>query len=350
MTADEFRATRRQKFLTEQYYVLNQKWLARLIHENSKLDESGLTIDDPAYAGVFGSTFKDRLKLLKLHYTAGNPIAQLKPLYGDVINALGDWHGAENEYSKWLANKRKEDLRLDMTPLEFENLLDYQLTLDVVSFGVLLGDGDALRQIALWMQSERGTDLLFESLLAPAVPDPRNNTDFYHLEPYDPLIDAFYTVETPNQASAKVKEYLDGWYKSFEGAPWHDGHLHAVAHQIPYHGYWSFEAAAVCVIHGIDDSSFRNHLLYPKDLTDWARANHSLDHLKPGASNAAGSLARSTSTAGGQPCPQTGWWFTPAKAGSRRYFESGEVMPIIEGSDYGSTFWQWDIDQTAPKL
>ncbi len=27
-----------------------------------------------------------------------------------------------------------------------------------------------------------------------------------------------------------------------------------------------------------------------------------------------------------------------------------EVMPIIEGSDYGSTFWQWDVDPSAPKL
>ena len=53
---------------------------------------------------------------------------------------------------------------------------------------------------------------------------------------------------------------------------------------------------------------------------------------------------------GGQPCPQSGWWFTPAKTNSRRYFKAGEVMPIIEGSNYGATVWQWDIDQSTPKL
>ena len=53
---------------------------------------------------------------------------------------------------------------------------------------------------------------------------------------------------------------------------------------------------------------------------------------------------------GGQPCPQSGWWFTPAKVKSRRYFKADELMPVIEGSDYGSTFWQWDIDQSAPTL
>jgi hypothetical protein len=44
---------------------------------------------------------------------------------------------------------------------------------------------------------------------------------------------------------------------------------------------------------------------------------------------------------GGSPCPETGWWQTPAKAGSRRYFEAGEIMPVIEGSQWGETYWHW---------
>ncbi|HDR9486851.1 TPA: DUF3396 domain-containing protein [Burkholderia aenigmatica] len=47
------------------------------------------------------------------------------------------------------------------------------------------------------------------------------------------------------------------------------------------------------------------------------------------------------SVRGGQPCPETGYWDTPAKAGSRRYFEAGEVMPVIEGSQWGTTNWHW---------
>jgi len=50
-----------------------------------------------------------------------------------------------------------------------------------------------------------------------------------------------------------------------------------------------------------------------------------------------------------QPCPETGWWFTPAKADSRRYFKQGETMPSV-GGDYGQTYWQWSPDQSAPKL
>ena len=51
----------------------------------------------------------------------------------------------------------------------------------------------------------------------------------------------------------------------------------------------------------------------------------------------------------GQPCPEAGWWFTPAKPDSRRSFKQGETMPSV-GGDYGQTFWQWSPDQSAPKL
>ena len=46
----------------------------------------------------------------------------------------------------------------------------------------------------------------------------------------------------------------------------------------------------------------------------------------------------------GHPCPREGWWFTPAKAGSRRHFRQGEVMPAFS-TDFGSTIWQWDERQ-----
>ena len=52
----------------------------------------------------------------------------------------------------------------------------------------------------------------------------------------------------------------------------------------------------------------------------------------------------------GQPCPEAGWWHTPAAAGSRRYFNQGDTMPKIESSSYGDTYWLWDANQESPKL
>lgn len=52
---------------------------------------------------------------------------------------------------------------------------------------------------------------------------------------------------------------------------------------------------------------------------------------------------------GGEFCPKSGYWITPAKSLSRRYFKQGDSMPEVV-SDYGTTIWQWDIDQSDPKL
>ncbi|NQD95288.1 DUF3396 domain-containing protein [Pseudomonas sp. CrR25] len=46
----------------------------------------------------------------------------------------------------------------------------------------------------------------------------------------------------------------------------------------------------------------------------------------------------------GQPCSHTGYWFTPAQAHSRRYFEQGEIMPRFEQSDWGETLWYWSAE------
>jgi hypothetical protein len=48
--------------------------------------------------------------------------------------------------------------------------------------------------------------------------------------------------------------------------------------------------------------------------------------------------------AAGQLCLETGFYFTPARADSRRLFKQGEVMPDL-GADYGATIWQWDAQQ-----
>lgn len=52
----------------------------------------------------------------------------------------------------------------------------------------------------------------------------------------------------------------------------------------------------------------------------------------------------------GKPVSRAGYWFTPAKPSSRRYFRQGDAFPEVEGSSYGATFWQWSPDQSNPSL
>jgi hypothetical protein len=56
--------------------------------------------------------------------------------------------------------------------------------------------------------------------------------------------------------------------------------------------------------------------------------------------------AQTVRVAAGQSCPEDGFYFTPARAGSRKLFQRGDVMPDF-GADYGTTIWQWDGDQGA---
>jgi hypothetical protein len=68
----------------------------------------------------------------------------------------------------------------------------------------------------------------------------------------------------PLKRSAIVKHYLEKeWYPGHKGVYWYDKHK---SRHDTFFGYWSFESAAVVKIAGIDDSSFRDNMYYPKDL------------------------------------------------------------------------------------
>lgn len=47
---------------------------------------------------------------------------------------------------------------------------------------------------------------------------------------------------------------------------------------------------------------------------------------------------------GGETCQKTGFYFTPARPGSRRRLTKGETAPEYD-SQYGKTIWQWDPQQ-----
>lgn len=103
----------------------------------------------------------------------------------------------------------------------------------------------------------------------------------------------------------------------------------------------------------VQGSIFAEHFCTTQAPADWYYVEQiegeydddpDADTIMESASDAGRSRVESA-----KPCPRTGWWMTPAKAGSRRYFQQDEIMPTI-GSDYGLTIWQLDVDQSTPKL
>lgn len=214
----------------------------------------------------------------------------------------------------------------------------------MTSWAILLGHTDLLgRLAAIWDYGDQPLDGLLERLVAPYVPGraPLPNECTRHL-PYFKLLKVFDAA--PEDRPPMMAKYMTDWYHASRREPYHGGHQKG--REYGFYGYWSFEAAAVTIVLDIDDASYRDHEFYPRDMADFARslANESC----AGASSRGRDGARFNVPAG-QLCPETGWWFTPAKPDSRRYFKQGEAMPDV-GGDYGQTFWQWSPDQSAPKL
>lgn len=72
--------------------------------------------------------------------------------------------------------------------------------------------------------------------------------------------------------------------------------------------------------------------------SDWPTAEQ---RRKPSPDDGRDPSLRQSYVPGGEPCPEAGWWFTLAQSISGpRYFEKGELMPVIEGSMFGDTYWQ----------
>ena len=103
MTEATFRAKRRQKFLTEKYFKLNAAFLVQMVAAGHEGIENGRS-EGSADASSQGGIFKDKLKLVRLHYTAGESIESLKPLYADAMRWFAEWHRAEEAFARTSPN------------------------------------------------------------------------------------------------------------------------------------------------------------------------------------------------------------------------------------------------------
>jgi hypothetical protein len=111
-------------------------------------------------------------------------------------------------------------------------------------------------------------------------------------------------------------------------------------------GYEAWEANVMNRPENPDDPSFSSQ---PTVWTLVERAADTGGGTGCGPQGESGSGKRRPNVPANQPCPEAGWWFTPAQANSRRYFKQDEVMPSV-GGDYGDTYWQWSPDQSASTL
>lgn len=308
---------RRQQLLSEGQYKNFLDYCSETVEfwKSNRMESDSPEQEKSLRARHFQTVALDKLTIA---YTAGEPIENLPPLLGDLIALYEDFQKSLACYEK---TPNISPLAIDDWPYQYEECVQ------VISLCILLHRIDLLERFVALIDNAGyvGSDTLYEDLLAKVLPDRHDVDEWYH-DVYTPLIRAIY-VEDKAEAARLLKEYCNQWYPAFEQAPWHDSHLDG--EEGSYVGYWAFEAGAIAFLYGIDDSAI-DHMVYPRDLVNYAR----------NFTRQAGS-AQIGRVEAGQPCPRAGYWFTPAQTDSRRYFQQGETMPDFSDSSWGATIWYW---------
>lgn len=231
------------------------------------LTEGGLTLK--AKTNFFWIISLEKIESLILKYTINFPIDSLQKDLPDVIDSFNDFINNEIEYRKSEASSQFAASALEITQLEA-----YVLIFWLLAICKLCNHDSHIPIIISWLNKEtafnRGRDTLLENVIHALTQDcvPAEQL-LLHPTPYRSLCRA--TVSPTEQRSDLVKQFLDDWYKGMKPCYWYGTHTNKK--NSGFFGYWAFEAALVTILWDIDDSSYRDHLVYPKDLVDWYRSN-----------------------------------------------------------------------------
>lgn len=325
----DFNKIRRRKFLSEKDYIEEEDAYRHGIESRYEL----LASDTPRAPGAdsrlrWSIAFKSLEKLL-LDYTAGKPIEELTAQLPAVFERFDVYISDE------VSPRSKSPPENVADTLEITQLDAYVYVFWLLALCKLLGHPEFIPTVIGWVDKtykyNRGRDGLFENvvtmLTGTRVETPRV---VFHPDPYRPLARA--TVSPPEERPALVKEFVETWYKGMKPTYWYGAHTDGL-----YFGYWCLEAALVTVLWDIDDSSYRDNLVYPKDLVDYARQQQAL-------ARAAEAQKPHISRKTGERCPHAGRWSVLESPGAfvqERFFKEGDVFPDGIGRDHqeGPVTW-----------
>lgn len=315
----DFETERRQKFLSKRY----SDWLLPQFTEQIEYwarhdAPSGSTeTEHKALAARYRASYAHRRFLLK--FTCGKSLTGLRDELPLLIDTL-------ETYTMLNRAAMKDN---SVPPLMFGEIDEYEKAMQLISLCHLLHCTELLPRLSNMLDPfYRAQDTLYEDLLSYGM-DGRYDVDkWFHDEPYRSLINSFYR-DSEVESIRDIKAYLEAWYPAMDDAPWHDSHLKANEQEGgAYVGYWAIEAAAAAYLLELDDTSFRDHVLYPKDLVDFAREFDARQRSRPAALEAGPMTVRT-----GQVCPETGIWKAHGHNVPGVLMQKGDRMPEVFASD-----------------
>jgi hypothetical protein len=334
---DDFEAGRRQRFLSKRYY----DWLLPQLTEQIEYwaqheAPSGSTeTERKALAARYRASYAHRRFLLE--FTGGKSLIALRdelPLLVDTLES----------YTTLNRDAIKDD---SVPPLMFGEIGEYDKAMQLISLCLLLHRTELLPRLSNMLDPfYRAQDTLYEDLLSYGM-DGRYDVDkWFHDRPYRLLINSFYR-DSEEESIRDIAAYLEAWYAAMNDAPWHDSHLKANEQEGgAYVGYWAVEAAAATFLLELDDTPFRDHVAYPKDLVDFARDFDARQQSQPTSLDTGPVTVRT-----GQICPETGIWKAQGHNVPGVLVRQGERMPDVFAPDRNGTLRQqpalWEFERKA---
>ena len=326
----------RDNFLNAQDYHENFEELINGLY--TVVDGFSHYKNDSKFSGYIASghqRIRDALDLMSLQYSAGGDLNSIKELYPYLLHWTEEYAETSHLYNLSPDAGGRYVWHISLGTEDY-----WYIALRLICFGLLTGYADQMSRIMTIIDYTEATpegqekDGLIERLVAPFVTDrgiPPNDAR-RHL-PYRKLIKVFDA--DAEKRPAMMLQYLEDWYEASRREPYHDQHPQPdIRSGISYFGYWSWEAAAVTWLLDIDDSTYREHQFYPKDLVDFARSQ--------AESVSAETTIEKIKIKGGEQSTKTGFWTTPAQPNQRQHFSKGEILPTLSEQDWGEVYWYFD--------
>ncbi|MDR0779573.1 MAG: DUF1911 domain-containing protein [Pseudomonadales bacterium] len=241
--------------VSESFKLVTRQGMEKFLIQNHR-SEGAIT----RVMNAFRRRAWDYLAGLHVQYSAGFPLSSLQSFFPILLESWEDFAEYDKAFDETARAGGRKVPHLDLYDA------GYWSALRLACFAIGLGYTHLLPRVAaLWDYENDDRDGLLERLIAPYVPGRAAPPDTCtrHL-PYFKTLKIFSAP--PEQRPALMSRYLDAWYKASRREPYYDSHTQGRLHG--YQGYWSFEAAAIVVELGIDDSSFRDKPFYPAEFAD----------------------------------------------------------------------------------
>ncbi len=196
------------------------------------------------------------IRRMKAKYSVGFPIGSLLEEYNQALDLIAQY---------WAGNCKFVGKRNEV--LDQYSLGNYDTILWMLSLGYLLNvPEDRFMKLVNTIDKDCVKDKLYEFIIAAKIKSRAKISEESYKYGFILFGSIREAISTDDLAIATnlIRIYLEKeWYKEHKKQGGFENHNN---NHDTYSGYWSFEAAAVVKIMGLDDSSFINNQYYPKDL------------------------------------------------------------------------------------